>query len=264
MKFLLGEFNAEVGREDIFKPTIGNESLHAASNDNGARVVNFATSKNLTVKSTMFPHRNIHKVTSTSPERTHNQIDHILIDRRRHSSILDVRSFRVAACDIDHYLVAAKFRERLAVSKQTAHTINMERFNLKKLNEVESKEQYRVEIKNMFPVSENLDTKVDINRASETIRENIKISAKESLRYYELKKNKLWFDEGCTKLLDQRKQATLQWLQDPSEINGDNLNNMKRETSRHFRNKERQYLKDKLMYLQRTVKTRTLETCIEE
>jgi hypothetical protein len=38
----------------------------------------------------------------------------------------------------------------------------------------------------------------------------------------------------------------LQWLQDPSEINGDNLNNIKRETSRHFRNKKREYKKDKI------------------
>jgi hypothetical protein len=52
------------------------------------------------------------------------------------------------------------------------------------------------------------------------LRENIKISAKESLGSYELKKNKLWFDEGCSKLLDQRKLAKLQWLQDQSEING--------------------------------------------
>jgi hypothetical protein len=52
-----------------------------------------------------------------------------------------------------------------------------------------------------------------------------------------VKKNKPWFDEGCWKSLDQRKQVKLQWLQDPSEINGDNLNNIRRETSRHFRNK---------------------------
>jgi uncharacterized protein YaaR (DUF327 family) len=55
-----------------------------------------------------------------------------------------------------------------------------------------------------------------------------------------------WFDEGCSELLDERKQARLQWLQDQSEINGDNLNNKRRETSRHFRNKKRQYLKDKI------------------
>jgi hypothetical protein len=91
MKILLGYFNAKVGMEDVFKPAIENESLHATSNDNGVRVVNFATSKNLTVKSTIFPHRNIHNVIWTSPGgRSHNQIDHILIDRRRHSNILDI------------------------------------------------------------------------------------------------------------------------------------------------------------------------------
>jgi hypothetical protein len=88
----------------------------------------------------MYPHHNIHKVTWTSPDgRTHNQIDHILIDRRRHSSILDVRSFRAADCDTDHYLVVAEVRERLAVSKQTTHRVHMERFYLKKLSEVEGK-----------------------------------------------------------------------------------------------------------------------------
>jgi hypothetical protein len=44
LKILLGDFNAKVGREDTFKPTIGNESLHPDSNDNGVRVVNFAAS----------------------------------------------------------------------------------------------------------------------------------------------------------------------------------------------------------------------------
>ena len=76
-KILLGDFNAKVGRENIFKPTIGQKSLHQDSNDNGVRLVNFATSKSLVVKSTMFPHRNIHKYTWTSPDgKTHNQIDH--------------------------------------------------------------------------------------------------------------------------------------------------------------------------------------------
>jgi hypothetical protein len=80
-----------VGRENIFKPTFGNESLHQDSNGNGVRTLHFVTSKNLAVKSTKFSHQNIHKYTSASPDgKTHNQIDYILIDRRWHSSILDV------------------------------------------------------------------------------------------------------------------------------------------------------------------------------
>jgi hypothetical protein len=138
--------NAKVGREDIFKPTIGNESLHETSNDNGVRVVNFASSKNLVVKSIMFPHRKIRKYTWTSPDgKTHNQIDHVLVDRRQQSSILDVRSFRGAVCDTDHYLVAAKLRERLSASKRVAQKFDMQRFDLRKLNDAEFKEQSKLQ-----------------------------------------------------------------------------------------------------------------------
>jgi hypothetical protein len=66
----------------------------------------------------MFPHPNIHKHTWFSPDgETHNQIEHILIDTIRHSSILDVPSFRGAYSDTDHYLVIAKVTKSLPVGK---------------------------------------------------------------------------------------------------------------------------------------------------
>jgi hypothetical protein len=92
---------------------------------------------------------------------------------------------------------------------------------------------------------EYLDIVVVIDSAWETIRVNIKISAQKSQGYFELKKLKPWFDEECSKLLDRRKQAKLQWLQDPSEVNGDNLKNVRREAGRYFRNKNKEYLKKK-------------------
>jgi hypothetical protein len=143
MKLIVGDFNAKVGRENIFKPTIGNESLHQISNDHGVRAVNFATSKNLVVKSTVFLHRKIHKYTWTSPEgNTHNQIHHVLIDKRRHSNILDVRYFRGADCHTDRCLVVAGVRKRLTVSKRAAQKVDTHRFNVKKLKKGDVKEQY--------------------------------------------------------------------------------------------------------------------------
>jgi hypothetical protein len=139
----------------------------------------------------------MHKYTWTPPDgKTHNQIDHIVEDRRRHWNMLDVRSYRAADCESDHYLVVANVRERLAVNKQRSHRFHMERFNLKKLNEVGDKEKYRLEVSNRFAALEDLEAEVEINSAWENIRENINISAKESLGYLELKMHKPWFDEG--------------------------------------------------------------------
>jgi hypothetical protein len=68
------------------------------------------------------------------------------------------------------------------------HRVHVERFTLKKLNELEGKEQYGIEISNRFAALENLGPEVDSNTSWEAIRENMKISAKESLGCYELKK----------------------------------------------------------------------------
>jgi hypothetical protein len=63
-------------------------------------------------------------------------------------NVRDVRSYRATDCDND--LGVAKCRERLAVNKQRSHRFHTERFNLKKLNKVEGKEQYCVEVSNKF------------------------------------------------------------------------------------------------------------------
>jgi len=60
---------------------------------------------------------------TSSDDKTHNQIDHVMVDRRWHSSVLDVRSFRGAGCDTDHYLVIETVREILAVGKQAAQGV---------------------------------------------------------------------------------------------------------------------------------------------
>jgi hypothetical protein len=125
----------------------------------------------------------------------------------------------------------AKLRDRISASKRARQKFDLERFDLKKLDDVEVKEKCQVEISNRFAALESLDESFDINNAWESIRENIKISAKENLGYQKLKHNKPWFDDECSKLIDQWKQAKLQWLQNASQINGDNLQNLRRKTS---------------------------------
>jgi len=162
-----------------------------------------------------------------------------LIDRRWNSSVLHVRSFRRVDCDTDHYLVVAKVRERLAVGKQATQRFDRQRFNLRKLNELEVRKEYQIEITNRFAALENLNDDEDVNRTRENIKENIKTSAKESLGLHELKQHKHWFDEECLGFLDKRKRAKMQWVQNPSQSNVDNLNNVRLDVSRSFRNKKK-------------------------
>jgi hypothetical protein len=70
MKIILGDFNAKLGREDIFKPTNGNDSLHWDNNDNGVSIVHSLTPKNLVDKIMINPQRNIHKYTWISADTT--------------------------------------------------------------------------------------------------------------------------------------------------------------------------------------------------
>jgi hypothetical protein len=114
----------------------------------------------------------------------------------------------------------------------------------------EVKKKYQVEISNIIAALENSDENLDINSAWESIRENIKAPAKENLGNRKLKHNKPWFDDECSELIDQQKQAKLQQLQNLSQINGDNLQNFRHGTRRTFRNKKREYLKGRINELE--------------
>jgi hypothetical protein len=104
---------------------------------------------------------------------------------------------------------------------------------------------------------------LDTNSAWGINRDNIKTSAKENLGYHKLKQNKPWFGIECSKLKDQWKQAKLHVFHNPSQINGDNLQNLRCETSRTFRNKKREYLKDIINKLETISKPKLSETCTE-
>jgi hypothetical protein len=85
----------------------------------------------------------------------------------------------------------------------------VERFNLRELNELRVRKQYQIKISNRFAALENLSD-------SKGIKENIKTSAKENLGPHELKQHTpLLYKNGC--FLDERKQAKMQWLQDPNQ-----------------------------------------------
>jgi hypothetical protein len=111
---------------------------------------------------------------------------------------------------------------------------DLERFDLKTLDDIEVKGKYQLEISNTFAALGSLEESLYINNAWEIMRLNIKNSAKENLGCQKVKHNKPWFDDECSELIDQREQAKLQWLQNPNQTNRDNLQNIRSKTSRIF------------------------------
>jgi len=154
--------------------------------------------------------------------------------------------------------VIEKVRERLAVGKQAAQRFDRQRFNLRKLNEPEVREQYQIEITNRFAALENGNDEEDVNRSWEHIKENIQTSAEESLGLHELNQNKLWFDEECLGFLGQRKWDNLQWIEDPSQSNVDIQNKVSREVSKQFRDKKKAYLRAKIEELETNSKIQNI------
>ena len=95
-------------------------------------------------------------------------------------------------------------------------------------------------------------------RTWENIKENVRTSAEESLGLHKLNQNKPWFDEEYLGFLDQWKRAKLQWIQDPSQSKVDILKDIRREVSRHFRNKKKAYLRAKIEELETNSKIKNI------
>ena len=131
------------------------------------------------------------------------------------------------------------------VSKEAAQKFDLERINLKKLSELEVRKWHQIDISNSFTALWNLNDTEDIKRAWESVKENIRFPAKESLGVREWKRHKPWFDLQGSQFLYQRKQAKLHWLQDPNHNNVNVLNNVRHSASRHYRKKRGEYLKAK-------------------
>lgn len=90
---MVGDFNAQIGKEDFIAQVAGKHTIHEKTNNNGQRLCRLATEANMIISSTMFPHPKRHKVTWIAPDnKTQTQIDHVLVTRRRQSSIQDVRT----------------------------------------------------------------------------------------------------------------------------------------------------------------------------
>jgi hypothetical protein len=149
-KIIIGDPNAKIGQEEIFRPPIGKWSLHDISNHNRLKATDFASSNSMSIRSTYFPHTNIHKETWRPPDGvTKNQTDHAMIDGRHASSITDVRSCRGADCDTDHFLACSKYRQRISNYRKISGA-RKEKYDIGKLKDKKTLKKYHEEISKLL------------------------------------------------------------------------------------------------------------------
>jgi exonuclease III len=142
----LGDFNAKLGKEQMYRDIIGRHSLHETTNNNGFRLVQYATTNNFKVLSTWYPRKDIHKGTWKIPGTNDtNQIDHILMSKRWATDIENIRTYRGANSDSDHFLVGARLKQKIALTTRNK-TENRKRWNTGKFDEIDVERCYQQEV----------------------------------------------------------------------------------------------------------------------
>ena len=248
IKIVIGDFNAKIGKEKVFMPTIGKESLHDESNDNGMRLIDFALGKGMSVSSTKFQHKNIHKATWNSPDGvTHNQIDHVLIDRRHGSDILDVRSYRGADADSDHLLVRVKYKQRISII-QNCHNQREKRYDYQRLSKDPlTAKAYQTEVETQLETFQEEGNKENnINEQWNRIKNAMKGSAEKVVGFQQTNKRVGWFDNECRKTIEERNKARMIMLQRDTRKTTQTYKEARKEATKMCRKKNRDWEKAKL------------------
>lgn len=220
------------------------------SNDNGSRLIDFAASRNMVVSSTQSPRKNIHKRTWTSPDgKYHNQIDHVLIDKRNASSITSVRTFRGPNHDTDHYLVSASYRCRISRQKHESRN-GAPRVSLESLKDPEQRTRYQQEIaKNLRQLTDMTDES-SVEDDWNFLKTFITLSAQTSLGEMTRRKRRDWFDEECSLAINKKNQDRMMYLGRPTRAKKAAFEQSRKEANRILRKRKRTYMNSFIMRLE--------------
>ena len=199
---LLGDMNAKIGSKlEGEDGIVGSYGLKCVRNENGEKFVSFCGLNNLAIATTMFPHKDIHLHTWTSPNHEHkNQIDHVAINGKFKRSVNDVRVMRGADVGSDHNLLITKLK--LKLHKVQGKAIKSKRYESCKLKIPEIKERFSLELKNRFSALTDIEEQ-DID-SHWTEFKNIYNETAQNIIGPRKKANKEWISSDSWKLVDER------------------------------------------------------------
>ena len=212
VKMIIGDVNAKVGREEIFRPVIGKCGLHENTNENGLRLVYFATEMGMVIKSTWFMHKKINLATWKSPDgKTLNQIDHCLIDGRHSSDVINVKTCRGPNVDSDHFMVLIVVRARICLAMNNKYDA-MKRYAVGKLKDKRVAETYATNINRRLTDVQRDEAHTDPVRSWSLYEDIIKQEAVNTIGFDVSRNSNTWFDDECLKATEEKNHARMRAL----------------------------------------------------
>jgi hypothetical protein len=220
MKIVMGDLNAKVGNDNkSYERAMGREGC-GTINDNGERLLDICTSYDLVIGGTLFPHRDVHKLTWYSPNgRDKNQIDHLMINGMWRRSLLDVRVKRGADVGSDHHLVTAALK--LKLRKTGSSPRGPQHHDVEKLRDPKTKTAFTLQLKNKFQVLTDAVDQMqgdsgDINAKWQQFKTAYEQTCKACLGTKQ-RKRKEWITEDTWQAIENRRTLKKKVLEAKSE-----------------------------------------------
>lgn len=253
MKIILGDCNAKIGRENIYKNVTGGKSKHEISNENGKLLINFAMEQNLKIMSTYFDRKNIYKTTWISPDgNTANQIDHVIIETKHANSVQNIRTYRGADCNTDHFMVVANIRQEIPKQQKRKQNV-IKRYKTDILKDDKVKEQLNYEITSRL--SNKMEVE-DINQEWMQIQTVITEVAERIMKRTNKVKDKDWFDIECRQEIENRNKAKIQKNILNTTETRKNYEQARKKVKQICRKKKRDYWEMKLQIMENRIVNR--------
>ena len=201
MLIIMGDLNARVGSVNYnHESTLGKHGV-GTMNDNGERLCDFCETNGLRVGGTLFPHKEIHKLTWKSPDgKTETQIDHVIINNKQKRSLNDVQVKRLADVGSDHHLLVAKVK--LKLRKVRTGKSRGRRFDCSKLQKLEVQRKFALKLANRFNALNN-EAEMAIDEFNCVLRETSK-----EIHGYQKKRREEWISETTWTKIARRRAET--------------------------------------------------------
>jgi len=221
--------------------------LHDITSEKGEKLVQLAIAHNLEISSTKFQHRRIHKGTCKAlGQDICNQIEHVLINKRRASMITDVRTLRGPNCDSEHYLVRTKIRERISSVEEGTYR-RSRKWDVTKLQNPDIKNKYEKNIaQKLNETEQSPDTELDWSNLKNIIND----AASDEVGIRINIKNVGWFDEDCRKAIKVKNEAREKCIIRDTTINREEYIKRRNEARKICRDKKREMKNNEIRELE--------------